>query len=275
MRLAILCFAIGIWVCQQQSELPPWPALAGIAAAAATLLGLGRWRYRLWLAPWLSFSLMAPAASALGFVWAAGCADLRLADALPEANEGRDIVVTGIVAALPQLLDNGSRFEFEVERAESHVPARISLVWYRGWREAEWHRYQEVHAGERWQLTVRLKRPHGNLNPFGFDFEAWLLERGIRATGYVRTTQLTQPNRRLDQFVARPLLFVERMRERIRERFLAALPDHHYAGVLVALAVGDQRAIDASQWQLFNRTGVTHLMSISGLHVTMIAGLAY
>src|SRR5262249_604427 len=46
-----------------------------------------------------------------------------------------------------------------------------------------------------------------------------------------------------------------------------------YAGVLVALAVGDQQAIDPSQWRLFARTGVSHLMSISGLHVTMIAGL--
>jgi competence protein ComEC len=46
------------------------------------------------------------------------------------------------------------------------------------------------------------------------------------------------------------------------------------AGILAALAVGDQRAISSQEWQLFNRTGVTHLMSISGLHVTLVSGLA-
>ncbi|MEK7736973.1 MAG: ComEC/Rec2 family competence protein, partial [Pseudomonadota bacterium] len=159
------------------------------------------------------------------------------------------------------------------------MPARISLAWYRGWRrDLEEAREDgppaapELHAGERWQLTVRLKRPHGNLNPDGFDYEAWLLEAGIRASGYVRPAA---DNLRRDAFVMRPGTLVERLREDIRERFLQALPGRPYAGILVALAVGDQRAIDAEQWRLFSRTGITHLMSISGLHVTMFASLAY
>ena len=71
----------------------------------------------------------------------------------------------------------------------------------------------------------------------------------------------------------RPAYLVERLRERIRDRFLSALPDAPFVGVLTALAVGDQRSIPAEQWQVFNRTGVTHLVSISGLHVTMVAAL--
>jgi competence protein ComEC len=43
--------------------------------------------------------------------------------------------------------------------------------------------------------------------------------------------------------------------------------------VIVALVVGDQRGIDQADWQVFNRTGIGHLISISGLHITMIAGL--
>jgi competence protein ComEC len=42
----------------------------------------------------------------------------------------------------------------------------------------------------------------------------------------------------------------------------------------VALVIGDQRGIDQADWQVFNRTGIGHLISISGLHITMIAGLA-
>ena len=76
-----------------------------------------------------------------------------------------------------------------------------------------------MHPGERWLLTVRLRRPHGHLNPHGFDYEAWLLERAVGATGYVRQRgqqkQLGVRNHLLDR--------VERARERVRERIQAQL----------------------------------------------------
>lgn len=268
--MSILAFAVGVYFLQQQAALPGEGALAAIACAAIALLALA-WGARRRQKAARGLALLGAALA--GFAWAAALGQARLADALPEANEGRDIRVTGVVAGLPQVYENGVRFDFDVERAESSVPSRISLAWYRGWRleeSDEWHALQEVHAGERWQLVVRLKRPHGNLNPHGFDYEAWLFERGVRATGYVRNAD---DNRRLEAFVWRPAHAVERVREAIRERFLRALPERDYAGVLVALAVGDQRAIDGGLWQLFARTGISHLMSISGLHVTMVAAL--
>jgi competence protein ComEC len=128
----------------------------------------------------------------------------------------------------------------------------------------------EVLPGERWHLTVRLQRPHGNANPGGFDYEAWLLEQGVRATGYVRQDAR---NGRLDGFVAGPGAVVGRARAFLRERIGRALDGKEYAAVIVALVIGDQRGIDQSDWQVFNRTGIGHLISISGLHITMIAGL--
>jgi competence protein ComEC len=65
------------------------------------------------------------------------------------------------------------------------------------------------------------------------------------------------------------------MRESIRERFHAALADASYAGILVALAIGDQASITQDEWRLFTRTGVNHLMSISGLHITLLAGMFF
>src|SRR5262249_48415608 len=109
-----------------------------------------------------------------------------------------------------------------------------------------------------------------------FDYEAWLLERGVRATGYVRALGKRgegEAPQRVETMVAHPSYLIDRLRENARERMLAALAGRPYAGVLVALAIGDQQAIDSGQWQLFARTGISHLMSISGLHVTMIAGL--
>jgi competence protein ComEC len=115
-----------------------------------------------------------------------------------------------------------------------------------------------------------LKRPHGNVNPHGFDYEGWLFERGIRATGYVRKSTV---NARLADEAGGLPGAIERLRERTRARIQRSLPDQPYAGVLAALAIGDQQAIAPELWRLFAATGITHLMSISGLHVTMIGGL--
>jgi competence protein ComEC len=268
MRLLILSFTVGIVWLQCRERLPD---VATLALAALTLLvatGVA-WRFRR-----IRCGLVLVAAALIGAAWAGWRAEYRLADALPADNEGRDIEVTGVVAGLPQAFEHGLRFDFDVEQAAMAVPSRISLAWYRGWRaqdDDELHFAPEVRAGERWNLRVRLKRPHGNFNPHGFDYEAWLFERDIRATGYVRKSE---GNARLDELAASPKYWLERLRQVIRERFQRVLGDAPYGGILVALAIGDQRAIDPAYWRIFAHTGVTHLLSVSGLHVTMVAGLA-
>ena len=283
MRLFVAAFAAGIWLLQQQADLRGLPWLAALIGAVVLLLVLRRHLLKVETADreksapairrFAAPALLIVAAASLGFAWAAALAQLRLADELPAALEGRDMELTGVVAGLPQALERGVRFEFDVEQAVAGVPPRISLAWYRGRDDAddEASPVVPVRAGERWRFTVRLKRPHGNLNPHGFDYEAWLFERGIRATGYVRPASAA----RIEAQVWRPGYAVEMLRETIRDRFRAVLPDAPYAGILIALAVGDQHAIDPGLWHRFSRTGITHLMSISGLHVTMLAGLAY
>jgi competence protein ComEC len=272
MRLAILCFVAGAWWLQQESALPAtdwaWaPAVLGLAAAAVRPEGAAQWLMR--------EALVKAGCVAVGFSWAAWCAQQRLADALPAEWEGRDIAIVGVVAALPQSNERGVRFEFDVERVltpGARVPRCIVLSWWGSpAREDEPAGFPELGAGERWELTVRLKRPRGTANRYGFDYEAWLLERNLRATGYVRPKA---GNGRLAPMVHRPAYWVERVRQRARARIEAALPEAPYAGVIAALAIGDQRAIPPEQWQTFTRTGVNHLMSISGLHVTMVSGLA-
>ncbi len=219
--------------------------------------------------------LAAVAAGALGFGYAAWRADTRLADQLPIEWEGVDLAVVGVVDELPQASSRGTRFAFAVERVETpdaKVPQRLSLAWYAQQRkDGTAEPPPPIAAGERWRLVVRLKRPHGSVNPHGFDIEAWLLENNLRATGYVRPGER---NLRLDAFAGRPSDWVERARETVRERIRRALPEAAYAGVIVALTIGDQRAIPDAQWRVFARTGISHLISISGLHVTVFAALA-
>jgi len=271
MRVApLVALVAGVFVLQQQATLPGAGLMAALAAVAAIGVLLG-WRLQSHAAvrPSVVVAIHAGAAAVVGFLWAAQVAQQRLNDELSFADEGRDVVIVGVVSSLPAQLERGTRFEFAVETVESkqiHVPAHISLAWY-GADAA-------VKPSERWQFTVRLKRPHGVLNPGGFDFEAWMIERNLRASGYVRDTSADSAPRRLDAFVWDVGALTDRARHELRERLQQRLQGERYGGVLIALILGDQRAIREQDWVLFNRTGISHLVSISGLHITMIAGLA-
>lgn len=203
-------------------------------------------------------------------------AHIHLSQELPHEWEGKDVTIIGVVDSLPSHFPQGVRFDFLVEKVveEAPIPKRIALSWYYAFQSDAQTQWQAPRPGERWQLTVRLRRPHGNANPYGFDYEVWLLERKLRATGTVRPDdRLAVKNQRLDEFVPGFRTVVERSRATLRDGIEAALPDQEYAGVIVALVIGDQRAISQSDWEVFNRTGINHLMSISGLHITMVAGM--
>lgn len=270
MTSIIVGFVVGLLWLQQQAELPGM-LLPGVALVLA-LVALSVRRLIV-----LRAVILLVLGCASGVLWGGWWAELRLADALPATLEGEDLTVHGVIAAMPQRTERGWRFEFETEGlSDQAVPHRILLAWYEsgfGREQGGVEAVPPLHAGDRWQLQVRLKRPHGTLNPHGFDYEAMLFERGIRATGYVRP-------RGTHQWLGKDgVCIVECAREAVRSRFeraLTQLPDGApYAGVLIALAIGDQQAVPRSQWDLFARTGITHLVSISGLHITLLAGLAY
>lgn len=193
----------------------------------------------------------------------------RLADRLPAALQGRDLLLVGRITGLPQPTPQATRFEFEVEQAPAGVPARLSLSWFRA-DDARAAQAPELVPGQRWAFTVRLKQPHGSLNPHGFDLELWMFERGLGAGGYVRDSAAT-PARLL---AAPQGAWMDRARHGLRAAIQARVDDARAAGVLAALVVGDQGAIARADWDLFRNTGVAHLMAISGLHVTMFAWLA-
>ncbi|ADE11633.1 DNA internalization-related competence protein ComEC/Rec2 [Sideroxydans lithotrophicus] len=261
-----LFFTLGVWYLQQQAALPVLPAYWPIAAA---LLLLPRQNGRLLVIARHAALLIG--AALLGFCYAAWIAQHRLSDQLSAEWQGKNIVLTGIVAEMPRLHERGLRFQFDVESVQTvgaHVPRHIQLATYDGDSKEP----LKMSAGQRWQLTVRLKQPHGSSNPYNFDFEAWALERNIRAIGYVYARG---DNKMLSEQTSSPAYLVQRLRETIRTHFRKTLSDAPYTGVLTALAIGDQSGISQSDWQLFTRTGVNHLMSISGLHITMLAGLVF
>jgi competence protein ComEC len=238
---------------QQLPALPsPWWGLLVVP-----LLGLS------WRRPWF----LVPLCFVAGVAWAGFRAGLILHDELPRALEGRNILVEGRIADIPQRAEFGQRFELEVTRAAIdgrtvHVPSRILL----NDRDFTFR----PRAGETWRLLVRLSRPHGYQNPGGFDYEAYLFRHRLRAKGYVRGEIAPQ---RLDG--ASGWRGIDRWRQDLGDRIRARLRDNAYAGIVVALANGDSRGLDAEQWQVLRRTGTLHLVAISGLHISLIAGIVF
>ena len=267
-RLGGLCAAwlVGVLLHLQLPALPPpaWTVAMVVAATAFAFMAAQRRRYGLGVL----------AITVLGFGLSVGQATHRLAQALPAHLEREDLTLEGVVASLPQVLDNGRRFRFDVHAARWNdtpvdVPENVLLGWYAGFggRASSHGPPPDLRAGDRWRFTVRLRRPHGLRNPFGFDQELHLFEQGVRAVGSVRPGAGPAPER-LAVRCGHP---VERLRQHVRDALFATVTDRRAAGVLAALSVGDQAAIDRDDWQVFRDTGIAHIVSISGLHVTLFA----
>lgn len=297
---ALVGSVLGAALQLQQPAL--WP-MAGygvlLALGLAGVVALGRVRHGRGALRW-GIALLVGACIGAGLAGTRAVAYVQAT--LAPAVEGRDVQVVGVVLQMPQRSETGVRFRLAVESARwadrsadrgavgatpaaPVLPSRIALAWYAA-NTGLWGRAAEegarsepaalasvaaLHAGERWRMTVRLKAPHGTVNPHGFDTELWLWEQGVQASGYVRTGASDTAPERIGSTWRHP---VERARESVRDAVFERVADRKLAGVIAALVTGDQNAIERADWDVFRATGVAHLMSISGLHITMFAWLA-
>jgi len=246
-------FVLGVLLLQQLSDLPSgwWMLLLPVC---------------LILAAWFSV-LRLPSVATAGFLWALAHALWLGPITLDPDLEGRDLLLEGYVAGLPDVAPERTRFLFDViatspQGSIQGAPARLRLSWY--------EQTPELRPGERWQLQVRLKGRHGFVNPGGFDYEGWLFQQGLAATGYVRQSE---KNRRLgDDYGRYP---VQWLRDRLRREINKALEGREQSGMLAALILGDRSSLQQEYWASFTRTGTSHLVAISGLHIGMVAGLCF
>ena len=261
MRLGSVAFLVGILLLHALPELPAraWTlVLPGTGLALAFIP-----RVRL------------PAWGLAGFLWALLLAPPPMV--LPAELEGVEIEMEGWVASIPDPEWRSARFEFVVDQArrgEQPAPLagqRVRLAWWTDGQAAQNAAAERpaLRVGDRWRFTVRLKRPRGLFNPGGFDYERWLYAKAIVATGNIDSQP---PPRLLAQADRYPL---DRYRQRVAESFARLLPGNPHVDILIALAVGEEGGITPWQWDVFNRTGVSHLMSVSGSHIGLVAGLTF
>ena len=277
----------GVWLFQQQPRL--WSLAVWVGwLAALVALSLLQFGWRLPPVPSLSFSFpiqtwlrrlwLVLLIAALAFAYAQARAWWRLQSALPAACEQLVIPVQGVIVSVPERDARGQHVDLAVERSFNQacpLPANIRLHLYQQTYRGEAAKplaLPYLQAGERWQFSVRLKRPHATRNPHGFDYAAWSLANDIGASGSIVTKA---PMHRLQPLVWQPAALIARWRAGVGERIERVLGATPASAVLRALVIGDDSHITRTDWQLFVDTGINHLVSISGLHITMLASLGY
>lgn len=249
LQLHALSFLMGIILLQFFSDLPSFYSFFLLPVFLVLA----------WYRPVFQYCLIL----LIGFYWGLLDAHWQSQYQLDDALTGENILIQGHIIDIPIQQGRMQRFVFELEQAEgidlTKFPKRFRLSWY--------ERNDPVKAGELWQLMVRLKPPHGFMNPGGFDYERWLFQNRIHATGYV--TRSSQ-NKRLKPANCYD---IDRLRQSLSEAIQRL--DSRYSGLIAALAVGDKSHIQDQQWTLLRDTGTNHLMAISGLHIGLVAGFIF
>ena len=222
----------------------------------------------------------------LGLLWGMCGGYLLEQRLLPIAFEGRDLRAQGVVVGLSRRQQSLCRFDLQLDQligasagqlstsvsAEAtatalsfKAPSKLRLSWY------DCNRLPQ--PGERWQFSLRLKRPSGFYNPGGFDYPLYLLSRGFMASGYVREAE---PLDGAAPLVGRIDSIRTRLAGWLDHRIETKTTDQAIATALLkALLLGDRRGLEPKHWQLLRDSGTAHLVVVSGLHIGLLAGFCY
>lgn len=273
-RMGLLAFVAASGAVHSLGKMPSRPALIAILLACifvCLVLGTAvtvRWR-------WRAATILLCAAA--GFVTTVLRIDQRLTDALAEDNIDKVSRVVLRVASLPKLGPDSRQFEAQVlSSIPDGVPSRIQVSWAApnwggpyGRTGVRQHAFPDIVPGQVWRMALTLKPPNGLRNLHAFDYEGYAFAHGIRASGSVRGV----PRLLGDEPWASLPVVAQRARHAVRAAMQPFLDGKRYGAVLLALAISDQASVAAVDWEIFNRSGITHLVSISGSHITMIAAM--
>lgn len=173
---------------------------------------------------------------------------------LPGLEQGKVATVTGTVSGLPKHINGLWQFILKDVSLEGlPVKGRLRLSWYS---------YREIKPGQCWQLATRLKPPHGVVSPGAFDVESWLRREHVTGTGYVVKSKINRCK-------GEHIWDIDVWRYWLSKHIESSLP-RQQTGLAQALLLGNKSAISQDDWLLFNRTGTTHLLVISGLHIGLM-----
>lgn len=206
-------------------------------------------------------------ATIVGCSWGMMCADWQLRHGLNPEIENKKCIITGTIISIPENLMYGKRFLFRIDSLKIgnnyYSPPDIArLVWTKP--------QNDLKVGQKWQLQVRLKKPHSTFNPNSFDLEAWYFEHHIQAVGNVKSNSSNQLLK-----TTHWLFSIDQLRQKLDERITEYLQNDSMIGFVCALSVGIRDAITGQQWKVLQATGTNHLMAIAGLHIGLATTLVF
>lgn len=189
-----------------------------------------------------------------GITWGVYSGHQLLRTQLMETHIGKDFIVTGVIDSLPQTQPARTGFVLKVKSVSTtrgdlvttdSFPHKLKLAWYHN------DSSYTLKTGDYWQFKVRLKPPRGFVNPAGFDYQAWLLRRGIGATGYVVNDAR---NQQLSVIELPPSFsrWIDIQRYQLQQ-WLLAQSDSSERGILIALLIGDSELVTKRNGSVCNK----------------------
>lgn len=291
MRLGLGAYCLGNLLCILLPSVAAALTVAGGVGGLSVLTLVSPRCFGFRVSPCLRSLRLALCCFCLGMTLHATRAHDQLARQLPAALEGLELSVTGRVASLSNRSIDALEFEFLLDHVwagceQVDESLRDSCVGFNGrvalryYPELSGDPTEEVRAeqpalapGTRLDLVLKLERPRGFSNPGGFDYEAYLFRQGILARGYIRSplADAQRPLQREAGLAQGARLRLEAIRHGLRERVKARADHLPHSGILIALGLGDGGRVSAEVWDVFRRAGATHLLVVSGLHISLFA----
>ena len=280
----ILLTVVALWaVCVAFAFDEPWVGAKHLFVCALICAVVFVWWARSHrLQAYIHWFLAVLLCAVLAFSWAQWRWLERTAHSIPSEWNSEIQMMSVRIASMPTRTDYGWRMRIAPESAQfkitPNIPAQMSLSWA---DDDLLVPIASLRVGQTWRLPLHIRTPHASKNEGVFDQTRYWLANNITGLAYVRVYQKSTPEQ-MPQLLATHrsvLSMIENWRFDTLQAIDAALSESNHpninasGNVFKALALGDQAAVSARQWQLFQDTGVTHLVSISGLHVTVLAGI--
>lgn len=193
------------------------------------------------------------------------------------ATSGDAVTLQGVVADAPEHAPNETQFTLEVGRVLAHRDtaslsgrARVTL------QPSPWAdhavTFPDVQEGDSVRLRGSLRPAPGQRNPGGFDYGAYLARRGICCTMYIGDPSDVSVRAESKSTLTGGIVAV---RQYLRTQIQRYVPSEGGRAVLQALLLGDRGRITEAQREDFARTGLMHLLAVSGLHVFLVGMVFY
>ncbi|MFB9936535.1 DNA internalization-related competence protein ComEC/Rec2 [Photobacterium aphoticum] len=241
--------ALGLLSLHFWPSLPEYNAFVTVVMIGSIVLAYFRQRSLIWVA--------------VGALLANIAATSYVQNVQLAAFEPENTTIVGEVRSLLNPNNNVTLFEFTSETRgnppnETVFSSRLQLRWQQGVPSPV------MRQGERWQLTVKLRPPHGRVNSAGFDRERHFVGKGIHASGIVVAGTRLSANKGLQAW-----------RQTLFERAVQQTDGLAQQGYLLALGFGFRDALNDHDWALLRDSGLAHLMAISGLHIGLAVMLGW